>query len=103
MHYKKYLSNLCFSASINCIARFACIGGVMLKQLKELISASKTQKEIAEACDVSQQAVNQWIKNNQIPARRVRVVAKITGIPAHILNSDVFSEGDDQIQPELTD
>ncbi|MCH7421280.1 YdaS family helix-turn-helix protein [Shewanella sp. MM_2022_3] len=64
----------------------------MTKKIRDLIPKGLPQSAIADACNVTQQAVVQWLNNNQIPARRVKAFSKITGIAPEKLNPEVFGD-----------
>ncbi|MBM7070903.1 helix-turn-helix transcriptional regulator [Shewanella sp. 202IG2-18] len=61
-----------------------------INNLRELIPAHITQVDIAESCNVSQQAVSQWFTSNVVPANRAQIVHKLTGVPLQKLNPAVF-------------
>ena len=64
----------------------------MTKKIRDLIPQGLSQSAIADECDVTQQAVVQWLNNNQIPAKRVKAFSRITGIAPKLLNPEVFGE-----------
>lgn len=43
--------------------------------------------EIARACGITHGAVSQW---RQVPAERVLVVERVTGVPRHELRPDIY-------------
>lgn len=53
-----------------------------------LAKPGRTQQELADQVDVSQGAVSQWLRKRRVPHRRVRVVERVTKIPASRLNPD---------------
>lgn len=61
-----------------------------MSALKVLLASKATQISIAEYCGVSQQSVSQWVAGNKVPAKRAGQVHKLTGIPLHELNPEVF-------------
>lgn len=44
-------------------------------------------RDVAKACGIKRQAVEQW---EQVPWNRVLVVEKVTGIPRHKIRSDIY-------------
>lgn len=64
------------------------------------ISGKATQRKVAIACGVSQQAVCFWIKNGRVPAKRIRKFSSVTGISEAYLYELLFcedeKEGDDE-------
>jgi DNA-binding transcriptional regulator YdaS (Cro superfamily) len=70
----------------------------MHEDLKTRLASKATQISIAEFCGVSQQSVSQWVSGNKVPAKRAIQVHKLTGIPLHELNPDVFPK---QIDPAV--
>lgn len=58
------------------------------------VSAVGGRTKLAKSLNppVSRQAVERWVKNGEIPPRRVPEVSRITGIPKHVL-SPLFSDG----------
>ncbi len=58
----------------------------MDKALRKAIEKSSVT-EIARACGITTQAVSQWTR---VPPTRVRLVARLTGIPPHILRPDFY-------------
>lgn len=56
--------------------------------LQQALSEPKgIRLKIADACGISHGAVWQWRK---VPATRVLIVERITGIPRHMLRPDIF-------------
>jgi DNA-binding transcriptional regulator YdaS (Cro superfamily) len=45
---------------------------------------------LAERCNVTPQAVNQWVKKKRVPPERVIDVETATGVSRHVLRPDVF-------------
>lgn len=54
--------------------------------IRDLLPKGLSQKMIADACGVSQQAVNQWLSENRVPAKRVKAFHDVSGIAASRLN-----------------
>lgn len=53
------------------------------------------QKQLADAVQVSQSFVSQWVNENRpVPAKRCRAIEKATGglVTCHDLRPDVFGE-----------
>jgi DNA-binding transcriptional regulator YdaS (Cro superfamily) len=48
------------------------------------------QRKLATACGVTSQAINQWRK--QVPAERLPIVVRITGIRESDLRPDIYDE-----------
>ncbi|PST68901.1 hypothetical protein AYI77_02040 [Shewanella algae] len=59
-------------------------------QLKDLIPDDISQGDIADQCEVTQQSVSLWIKAGKVPPKRAKVFSRITGIPLHVVNPDVY-------------
>jgi len=51
--------------------------------------AGWTQQALADALEVTQGAVSQWM-NKRVPAERVLEFEKLTGIPRHELRPDIY-------------
>ena len=51
------------------------------------IAEKKLVRAIAEACEVSADAIRKWPK---VPPTRVVTVERITGIPRHVIRPDIF-------------
>lgn len=60
--------------------------------LRAIRNDRKLAQRIADACGVTREAVWQW--QEQIPAKRVLDVEKITGIPRHKLRPDLYPPSD---------
>ena len=58
----------------------------MDKALRKAIEKSSVTA-IAGACGITTQAVSQW---ERVPPTRVRIVARLTGIPPHVLRPDLY-------------
>ncbi|MGR3970067.1 helix-turn-helix domain-containing protein [Shewanella sp. 1180_01] len=56
------------------------------EKIRDLMPAGWSQAAIAKTCNVSQQAVSQWLAKNEVPVRRVFLFHQATKIPKHILN-----------------
>ncbi|MEJ6520308.1 YdaS family helix-turn-helix protein [Shewanella bicestrii] len=67
----------------------------MAKKIRELIPDGLSQSAIAEACEVTQQAVAQWLEADRIPAKRVKAFSKVTGLHRSVLNPEIFDESDE--------
>ena len=57
-----------------------------------LESGKLTQKELAARLGIKQPSVAKWLEKGQVPPRRVRDVAQITGIPASKLCPEIFGK-----------
>ncbi|MBF0869748.1 hypothetical protein A0J51_01517 [Gluconobacter japonicus] len=57
--------------------------------LSQIRSRRFAVKEIAAACNVTTQAVSQWEK---VPRKHLGPVSRVTGIDAHQLRPDLFSD-----------
>lgn len=66
----------------------------MADTLKKAVLEITTQSAIAEAFEVSQQAVSLWLQQGKVPAKRAKKFHELTGIPMHKLNPDVFGSGE---------
>lgn len=62
--------------------------------LRKAIKSVGSQVALAEACGVSQQAVQQWVSTGRVPAHRVRTVVDACGgaVSAYDLRPDVFGK-----------
>lgn len=62
------------------------------KALEKAIKVVGSQSALARSCDVSQQAVHQWIAAGQVPAHRVNSVVSATrgAVSANDLRPDIF-------------
>lgn len=60
--------------------------------LKKAVKAVGSQRALADACGVSQQAVQQWVATGKVPATRVQSVVDACGgaVSAYDLRPDVF-------------
>jgi len=54
------------------------------------IEKAGTQKALAKAVGVSTMAVSKWLASGKVPAERVLVVEKLTGIPCYQLRPDLY-------------
>lgn len=73
-----------------------------MSDLKDLLASKATQISIAEYCGVSQQSVSQWVTGNKVPAKRAGQVHRLTGIPLHMLNPEVFPANIESASKEAT-
>jgi len=64
----------------------ACMNTV--EQVITKIPAAKLANELG----ILRSAVYGWKERNQIPAKRVKAVSKLTGIPAAELRPDIFGD-----------
>jgi predicted transcriptional regulator len=66
-------------------------GGLNEIKIRDLIPVGLSQASIAKSCNVTQQAVAQWLTKNEVPVKRVKSFYLATKIPKRMLNS-VFNE-----------
>jgi hypothetical protein len=71
------------------------LGGSRMKSSKALEKAIKvvgSQSALARSCNVSQQAVHQWIAAGRVPVHQVRSVVSAThgAVSANDLRPDIF-------------
>lgn len=66
--------------------------------LTAAIRRAGSQVALAKACDVSPQAVNQWVSKGKPPADKVLVIEAATGISRHELRPDIFGQREDRPQ-----
>ena len=55
--------------------------------LAHAISVAKGPGKLGAAVGVSSQAISQW---KQVPAQRVLLVERVTGVPRHMLRPDLY-------------
>lgn len=58
--------------------------------LDRAINAAGSQVAIAALCDVTPQAVNQWVKKGKAPPEHVLTIEAATGVSRHELRPDIF-------------
>jgi DNA-binding transcriptional regulator YdaS (Cro superfamily) len=58
--------------------------------LDRAVQKAGNQAAIAVLCEVTPQAVNQWVQSGRPPARHVLKIEEATGISRHLLRPDVF-------------
>lgn len=57
----------------------------------ELVQAAGSQQAIAEACEITPQAVNKWQKA-RIPAEFCKRLEALYGVPAVKMRPDIFGD-----------
>jgi DNA-binding transcriptional regulator YdaS (Cro superfamily) len=58
--------------------------------LQKAVAIAGSQAKLAEAVGVTQQTVSYWVANNQVGAKHVLAVSRLTGLAPHDLNPEVF-------------
>jgi DNA-binding transcriptional regulator YdaS (Cro superfamily) len=58
--------------------------------LREAIRIAGSQTKLARAIDVTQGHVSQWLRRGKVPAEKVLLIERATGIARHLLRPDVF-------------
>lgn len=58
--------------------------------LEKAINIAGNQVILAEQLGVTPQAVQQWKKNNKVPAERVISVERLTGVSRHDIRPDIY-------------
>lgn len=58
--------------------------------LDRAINAVGSQVAIATLCEVTPQAVNQWVKKGKAPPEHVLTIEAATGVSRHELRPDIF-------------
>ena len=58
--------------------------------LEQAITIAGNQVILAEKIGVTPQAVQQWKKNNKVPAERVISVERLTGVSRHDIRPDIY-------------
>lgn len=57
-----------------------------MRTLTDWLSApGNSQSKLARAIGVSQTLVSYWVRSGRIPARRLRAVSRVTGLPVEAL------------------
>lgn len=71
----------------------------MNKIVKTILKNRQLRLEIIAACEqdgdpLTRQALNAWKQlRNGVPARRVKTVARVTGLKPHVIRPDIFGLG----------
>ena len=58
--------------------------------LQKAINAAGSQVILADLLGVTPQAVQQWKKNNKVPAERVISIERLTGVSRHDIRPDIY-------------
>lgn len=59
-----------------------------MKGIQRAVKAIGNQSELARRLGIKPQAVQAWVQQGRVPARRVAQVAAISGVPPHELNPE---------------
>ena len=66
------------------------IGGMSIDALKQAIERAGGQTELAKAIGTTQGHVSQWLRRGKVPADKVLLIERATGVPRYELRPDVF-------------
>lgn len=58
--------------------------------IQRAVEIAGNQSALARALEVTPQAVQQWVDEDRVPARRCRPIEEITGVSVHELRPDIF-------------
>lgn len=61
-----------------------------MRKLKEWLEPRGRQKRLADHCNVTHQAVMDWVRRGVVPRARVVAVAELTRIPRAELNPEAY-------------
>ena len=56
------------------------------------VLSAGTQQALADRMGVRQPTIYRWLKAGIVPPRKVLLFEKVTGIPRHKLNPDIYPE-----------
>jgi len=60
--------------------------------IEKAVRVAGGQSSLARQIPVSPQAVQQWVATGKVPAERVRIISKITGVSPADLRPDIFGD-----------
>jgi DNA-binding transcriptional regulator YdaS (Cro superfamily) len=61
-----------------------------INALKQAIERAGGQTELARSIGTTQGHVSQWLRRGKVPADKVLLIEKATGVPRYELRPDVF-------------
>jgi DNA-binding transcriptional regulator YdaS (Cro superfamily) len=58
----------------------------------EAVKICGSQSELARRCGVNQTTIFRWISARLVPAKKVLLVEKITGVSRYLLNPEIYQK-----------